>query len=99
MADLPRIRNFAFTGYKCNEKKNDTCTVKCILCNDNKCISDKRGTTSNFVKHIERKHVDRYVQYCIEMCCSVASPEFCCRGHGRPGVRPWTNDVIRVGPQ
>ena len=64
MADLPRIIKFAFKDYKCNEK-NDTCTAKCILCSDNKCISDKRGTTSNFVKHIERKHVDRYVVHTV----------------------------------
>jgi hypothetical protein len=54
---LPRVVKFAFTDYKVEK---NSLSAKCKLCtNKTTVISDKCGTTSNFIKHLERKHNDR----------------------------------------
>ena len=56
---LPRVLKFAFAY---NKVEKNTLSGKCTLCtNKTTVISDKCGTTSNFIKHLERKHNDRLV--------------------------------------
>ena len=56
---LPCVVKFAFKDCKIEK---DKLSAKCKLCtNKVTVITDKCGTTSNFVKHLDRMHKDRLV--------------------------------------
>lgn len=54
---VPRVVKFAYIDYKFEK---NSLSGKCRFCK-NKVITEKCGTTSNFVKHLERMHTDRLV--------------------------------------
>lgn len=56
MALQPLIVKFAFINYNV---KGNTAYGKCKFCKEKAEISDKLGTTSNFVRHLHRKHSAR----------------------------------------
>jgi len=46
-------------GY-CNvATKDNSVTVQCLFCKSKTVISEKFGTTSNFVRHLHRKHPEK----------------------------------------
>ena len=63
MADIPRIIKFGYDNYKVDISVTST-SAKCKFCTyENKIITEQRGVTSNFVKHLRLKHPDRYVYF------------------------------------
>lgn len=55
--NVPKIIQFAFENYKVEKTKR---IASCKYCTrERSVISDSLGTTSNFVRHIERMHADR----------------------------------------
>ena len=51
-----RIIKFAY----CNVVIKDNCvTAQCVFCKTKTTISEKLGTTSNFVRHVQRKHPEK----------------------------------------
>lgn len=53
MATIPRVIKF---GFKDIQQQEQTVTATCLFCKKKTPISDKVGTTSNFVKHLKRIH-------------------------------------------
>jgi hypothetical protein len=59
LVSIPRVVKFAYLDYKvCANKSAATCKF-CV--NSKVVISEKPGTTSNYVRHLERVHPSRLV--------------------------------------
>lgn len=56
----PRIVKFGYVEYNVEASKR---VARCKFCQDRNVISDGLCTTSNFVRHMERVHRDRYVSF------------------------------------
>ena len=58
-----RIIKFAYCNVvikDCNVVIKDNCvTAQCVFCKTKTTISEKLGTTSNFVRHVQRKHPEK----------------------------------------
>jgi len=65
-ANYPRVIQF---GYKDFTTKDRTVSAGCKFCREKTVISDRVGTTSNFVKHLERKHPERCVSTFADFGC------------------------------
>ena len=58
MDTVPRIIKFAYDKYELTEKGT---TARCKFCTTKSTvISEKQRTTSNYVKHVQRVHPERY---------------------------------------
>jgi len=53
MASQSRVIKF---GYRNVVIQETVISAQCLFCKDNTVISEKIGTTSNFVCHLQRKH-------------------------------------------
>jgi len=54
----PKVIKYGFTDFVV---KDNFMSAKCRFCSSSKDpITDKIGTTSNFIKHLQRIHPDRY---------------------------------------
>jgi len=57
--DLPRVIKFGFNNFA---KTDNGTTTQCKFCTGKKTVmSEKLGTTSNYVKHLQRVHSTRWV--------------------------------------
>jgi len=55
---VPKVIKY---GYICFTRKEKLMSATCSFCREKTVITDKIGTTSNFVKHLQRIHPDQYV--------------------------------------
>lgn len=53
---IPRVIKY---GYESYQVKGNVSSARCKFCAEQTNISDKVGTTSNFVKHLQRLHTER----------------------------------------
>lgn len=63
MSANSRVILFGFTEHKefiCQKTKKKKQTAKCKFCKDPTTITDVSGTTSNFTRHLQRTHKERY---------------------------------------
>ena len=52
---IPKVVKFGFIDYKI-DKKSGSATAVCKFCKSKTSITEKIGTTSNFVRHLSRLH-------------------------------------------
>jgi len=53
---IPRVIKYGFKDYT---TKNKLMSATCSFCREKSVITDKIGTTSNFIKHLQRIHPDQ----------------------------------------
>jgi len=54
--ERPKVIKYGFTDFCTKEK---FMSARCKFCREKTTITDKIGTTSNFVKHLQRMHPER----------------------------------------
>lgn len=57
----PRVVTFGFKNFKIVEKDDNKWQAECRSCRS--VIVESRGTTSGFVRHIQRKHTEQFKKY------------------------------------
>ena len=58
--ERPKVVKYGFTDFYI---KDMFMSARCKFCRDKTMITDKLGTTSNFVKHLQWMHPQRYVAF------------------------------------